>query len=207
MKKVVALGLVAVPALLWLAEAGAKPPKASLTAIRGQLNDLFAAWDLDGDGYLDKEELAKAFRGADAKPYDYKKPPRAKKDDAKDNKDAAKDKQDDKEPTKDKSTSKPDYSSYPDYLFLKQLDTDEDEKISKKEWNAWAKGYARQLKIVVDARLALADAQARLNAATTRAAQRKALNDLKRLNNQLVALNKKMASFEKKLLKAMKTKR
>ena len=44
------------------------------------------------------------------------------------------------------SQSKPDYSKYIDYLFLTHLDKDKDEKISKEEFESWARDYAVQLK-------------------------------------------------------------
>ena len=64
------------------------PPGTSV--YMGQFRAWFAKWDADKDNYLDKEELAKAFRGSKAKPYDYVAPPKtddtdkAKPDDKKD---------------------------------------------------------------------------------------------------------------------------
>jgi Ca2+-binding EF-hand superfamily protein len=186
------LGLVVLPSgFLFTPTASGK--KVSASAIRGQLREVFAAWDLDDDGYLDKGELAKAFRGADAKPYDYKKPDNKKAD-----QDAARDK------GTSKPEKKPDYSSYPDYHFLIQLDQNGDGKISKKEWETWARDYTGQLKAYLDAQDNVQKANVRYSAAKTVAAQRKALTKLQQLQRELKALEKKQKAFEKKLLQAMK---
>lgn len=43
-----------------------------------QLRDKFRAWDVNGDNILDKSELAKGFRGPNAKAYDYTPPAKDK---------------------------------------------------------------------------------------------------------------------------------
>lgn len=91
---------------------------AGTTLIMGQLRLLFDRWDKNRDGYLDPAELAKAFRGASARPH-----------------------YGDGNVPSDKLAAK-----YPDYQFLIQLDQNHDGRISLFEFEDWARSYAKQMK-------------------------------------------------------------
>jgi len=176
--------------------------------IMGQLRATFAAWDLNGDGFLDKKELAKAFRGADARPYDYK--PESKADKPKDG-----DKKDG-DPNKGpgNSSTKPDYSKYPDYEFLVTLDKDGDDKISKDEFNSWARDSAVSLKQQLDSLLRVAAVEQQLAAlqnSTNKLAAKELAKEIKAIESELKKeqqaynkMTKNAKNYEKHLLQALK---
>ncbi len=69
---VVALALLAaLPARAAAQAAATRKRDADVKRYVNQLAARFTAWDKDGDNALDKQELAWAFRGKDAKPFDY----------------------------------------------------------------------------------------------------------------------------------------
>jgi hypothetical protein len=172
-----------------------------------QFRLLFDRWDLNGDGYLDKEELAKAFRGPNAKPYDYVAPSKDSSEKDKSPGTTDPDKTDpakkDSESTKDpKDAKKPDYSKYPDYVFLVALDVDKDEKISYDEFMHWAADYSIQLKQQADIARELLKAQADLQRYANKvnsADYRRALSALQHHQAQANKAAAALARYEQKL--------
>jgi hypothetical protein len=173
-----------------------------------QFRLLFDKWDLNGDGYLDKDELAKAFRGPNAKPFDFVAPSKDGSEKDKSMLDKSEpDKTDpakkDSESTKDpKDTKKPDYSKYPDYVFLTALDVDKDEKVSYDEFMHWAADYSTQLKQQADIARDLLKAQAELQKYVNKvnsADYRRALSALQHHQAQAQKAAAALARYEQKL--------
>ena len=166
------------------------PPRTSATM--GQLRLLWDKWDLDKDGFLDKRELAIAFRGPGKKAYDWRETAKKPKEESSEPKsDSLKDL-----PPKDEKPAKtPDYSKYPDYNFLVMLDTDKDEKISRDEFVTWAREYATQLRDAADLNKKTTDLKAKVAKAPPK--NKKALEaQVKKQQAEIARLKKKLSKVK-----------
>lgn len=147
-------------------------------ALMNQYRGWFATHDLNKDSVIDKEELAKVFRGANAKPYDYQLGG--------------------KEPT---TTQRAEWAKLPEYQFLAQLDTDKNEHISFKEFESWArdiaKVYSDQLKQIEEAQKRVLDFEARLLKNPNPKNRRQVEDDLRRERQQLDRLRDRIRDLER----------
>jgi hypothetical protein len=121
-----------------------------------QLSARFTAWDTDGNGTLDKQELAVAFRGPDAKPFDYQPPTPHEVGRtlyaglvglppyillANQTVAGVLELQ----TPKDTGSTAVNYNLFPDYQFLVLAGTKGQTSLSRQEFDRWARTYAQSL--------------------------------------------------------------
>lgn len=192
--------LCAIPTLgfgaLVIAMASAADKKADppgTAAIMDQLRAQFKTWDADKDDYLDKWELARALRNSSTA-YDGTTKPKADKDKSKEDK-----KETDKGKESSPSSKKPDYSKYVDYQVLTQLDKDGDERISRAEYDDWARDYATQLKQQLDQQNKILQAEKRLAGNLGRQERQQLERQLREEREALERLERRMNDLQRRL--------
>jgi hypothetical protein len=199
--------LLSVAALLLVAEPVAfaqtkdkKKRDADIAKYVKQMSDQFNAWDLNKDGVLDKNELAKAFRGNDAKAYDYQDPPakpavrvtmvalmtlpridlpfNAVVADLVTRMDAKK--------AEKQAPLPPDaYQGLPDYQFIVLAGTKGQDRITRQDFDTWAKNYATSFESHYRAELAVKASKDKLAKAKTAKEKKTIEQDLAKHQQEL----------------------
>src|SRR5437660_1271271 len=167
------IGLIATTASLSVV-ASEKPKTrrdpAGASVLMGKFRSLFDAWDLNKDGFLDKEELAKAFRGSNAKPYV-------------------------KSPGTIESV-RAIARKFPDHDFLVQLDQDGDGKISRTEFMDWARSYVKDMNKVHDGQQSVSQKEKRLKDTLPADEKKKLTEELKQERKALTDMQKQMKHLQ-----------
>ena len=182
--------LLATPDIAPQALAQKKDPKKKdpdHTRFLKQLHKKFEAWDKNNDNVLDKSELAKASRGASAKPFDYQdssiapttrivrpvsvmlaslpRPGLVVNM-------ALAEFFTERKPVKFKPVI--DYTTFGDYQFIVLVGTKGEKRVTKQEFDSWANKYARLVDDHEDAEKQFAQAKAKFAKAKTPQEKKKA---------------------------------
>jgi hypothetical protein len=173
-------GLMLATTALYAGDKSGKDP-AGTSVIMGQLRELFARWDTNSDGFLDRTELAKAFRGSGARPA----------------------------PSGPGSVSKSNIAHYPDLEFLVQVDQNGDGKLSRAEFLDWARGFASEYKRIKSGRQSAAQTQKKLQGSSGGPANNLAKAQLQQQQQAVKAMEQQLKFLQtiEKQLKPGKTKK
>ncbi len=183
-----------------------------------QMMARFKAWDLDGDNILDKSELAKAFRGPDAKPFDYQE----------------------ESPVRQRSRmmyagliatsmpltaanrfqagllevltpsdppSKTNYTSLPDYQFLVLAGKSGQTQVTRQEFETWARKYAQLVDGQEEATKRYQQAKARFDKAKTAKGKQQADLDMRRHAQEVQTASTQINAIPLAIRTAMNLKR
>jgi hypothetical protein len=203
------------------AHGGGTPKKSQYQNYLNQLKSRFQSWDLNGDKALDKAELAKAFRGPQAKPYDdVPDSDLAKKGKVKPialalislprpglavNLTLAEllSKPADAKPKA--TAADPAVLQYGDFQFLALIG--KDDQISKQDYDSWAMGYARNLDRLQEMQKEVKASQDKLARAKTAKQVQTANNDLAKHQSDLAAVSAQLSGVSPAIQAALNVKK
>ncbi|MCI0456395.1 MAG: hypothetical protein L0Z62_05385 [Gemmataceae bacterium] len=207
------------------AQGGKKKPDPDVTRYTKQLLARFKAWDRNDDNVLDKAELARAFRGAGAKPFDYE--PETRETPVRRRakvmyaalvgttmpltsanlvQAALLELRTPSAPPA-KGTTTPNYNTFPDYQFLVVAGTKGQTQLTRKEFEAWARNYARLVDGQQEAKQQYQQAKARFDKAKTAKGKQQAEVDMRRHTQELQSVTAQLNAIPQAIHKALNLKR